>query len=148
DRLVRPAASLAEIFAIFQEQQSADYLEALVDGFAAGAQMGRAIVTATTHSDILDRASLQLPVSRLPERVTIGLTRTAGAFVRPAVSSGKRLVDSARYRWKVWWGASKARQRSLFYSTFFPLEAFALYQAALPQGMLSLHVFVPRAHAE
>jgi FAD/FMN-containing dehydrogenase len=148
DALVRPAASLADVFMIFEQEQSADYLEALVDGFAGDTHRGRAIVTATTHRDIPERASLHLPVSRLPERVTIGLSRSAGTLVRPSVSGGKRLMDRARYHWTVWWGAGSTRRKSLFYSTFFPLEAFALYQAALPHGMLSLHAFVPRAHAE
>src|SRR6266571_2411976 len=47
DILVRSAASIGEIFTIFQEEQSADYLEAWVDGFAGGRNLGRGIVTCT-----------------------------------------------------------------------------------------------------
>src|SRR6266496_3348532 len=55
DVLVRSAASLGEIFTIFQEEQSADYLEAWVDGFAGGRCMGRGMVTCTKYSDECDK---------------------------------------------------------------------------------------------
>src|SRR5438874_6359409 len=55
DVLVRSAASLGEIFTIFQEEQSADFLEAWVDGFARGRYLGRGIVTCTKFSDGCDK---------------------------------------------------------------------------------------------
>jgi decaprenylphospho-beta-D-ribofuranose 2-oxidase len=59
-----------------------------------------------------------------------------------------------RYLWTEYWDvghigrAGRTRRASVYSTTFFPLAAFALYQAVLPQGMLSLQVFVPRAQAE
>ena len=55
DVLVRSAASLGEILTIFQEEQSADFLEAWVDGFAAGHHFGRGIVTCTSYSNVCDK---------------------------------------------------------------------------------------------
>jgi len=55
DVLVRSAASLGEIFTIFQEEYSADFLESWVDGFAGGRYLGRGIVTCTRFSDMCDK---------------------------------------------------------------------------------------------
>jgi FAD/FMN-containing dehydrogenase len=153
----RAAGSLAEVFALFEAERSADYLEALVDGAAAGARLGRAVVSATMHSDVPHPASLRLPASRLPDRLTIAVSRSLGTLCRPAAGSVKHLADRVMYLWTEYWNerqvghvgpAGRTRRTSVYSTTFFPLEAFALYQAVLPHGMLSLQVFVPRAQAE
>src|SRR6185437_3010768 len=79
DVLVRPAASLGEILTIFQEEQSADYLEAWVDGFAGGRHLGRGIVTCTKYSNADDGTNLLQPqMSRVPDQFKEGFARCAG----------------------------------------------------------------------
>ena len=148
DIAMRPARGLSEMFAIFQQEQSADHLEGLVDGFAGDAHIGRGIVTCTTYSDTRNPTSLRFPVSRIPDHLATSLARYAGAMCRPAVTSGMRMANSAMYRWSAQWDRGKLRRKSLFQSAFFPLAAFAGYRAILPHGIESLHAFVPRAHAE
>jgi decaprenylphospho-beta-D-ribofuranose 2-oxidase len=157
DVRLHAAGSLAEVFALFEAERSADYLEALVDGAAAGARLGRGVVSATIHSDVPRPASLRLPVSHLPDRLKIAVTRSIGTLCRPAASSVKHVADRVTYLWTAYGnerrigrlgGVGRTRRTSVFSTTFFPLEAFALYQAVLPHGMLSLQVFVPRAQAE
>jgi FAD/FMN-containing dehydrogenase len=148
DIAMRPARGLSEMFAIFQQEQSADHLEGLVDGFAGDVHIGQGIVTCTTYSDTPNRTSLQFPVSRIPDHLATSLARYAGAMCRPAVTSGMRMANSVMYRWSARWDRGKLRRKSLFQSAFFPPAAFAGYRAILPHGIESLHAFVPRAHAE
>jgi decaprenylphospho-beta-D-ribofuranose 2-oxidase len=145
DVAIRSAASLREILAIFEAEQSADLLEGLVDGFD---HAGRGIVTRTKYSDADDRASLQFPVSRIPDRLTTRLARYAGTICRPAVTSGTRMANSAMYAWSARSDRGKTRRRPIFQSSFFPRAAFAGYKAILPHGIESLQAFVPRPHAE
>lgn len=143
--MIRPAPSLSENIAIFKEEHSADHLEGLIDGFD---QMGRGIVTCTRYSAVSDRASLRFSVSRLPDQMTTRLARYAGTIFRPAVNLGMRVANSSMYEWNKRWSGGKMRWLPLFKSSFFPDAAFAGYQAILPYGMQSLHVFVPSSHAE
>ncbi|MGZ6388051.1 MAG: FAD-binding oxidoreductase [Ktedonobacterales bacterium] len=145
DVVVHPAASLDELFAVFQEEQSADFLEGLVDGFD---HAGRGIVTCATYSDVPDRSSLQFPASRIPDQLTTSTAHWAGTMFRPVVKSGVRIANDMAYRWNTWWDRGKVHRRPLFQSTFYSPAAFAGYQAILPDGIESLQAVVPRAHAE
>lgn len=145
---MRPVTKLSEVFTIFQNERSADLLEALVDGFASGHHLGRGVVTCMTYSDVSDRASLRVPVSRVPDHVTVRLARYAGALGRPAVRSGVRVANRVTYEWSRRCNRGKPRRGPLFESAFFPLAALAGYQAILPHGIESLQAFVPRPHAE
>ncbi|HEU5348738.1 MAG TPA: hypothetical protein VFU63_09020, partial [Ktedonobacterales bacterium] len=148
DMVVRPASALAEVFAIFREEQSADLLEGLVDGFAAGIRVGRGIVTRATYSETCDRANMRLPVPRISDQLTTRLARYAGVVCRPVVRSGTHVANSVVYGWSARWNRGKMRRRPLFQSSFYPLWAFTGYHAILPYGIESLQAFVPRAHAE
>src|SRR5437588_11334558 len=106
DVLMRSAASLGEIFTIFQEEQSADFLEAWVDGFAGGRYLGRGIVTCAKYSDVCDkefRAINRAPAmnrgptinrgprsqaSRISDQLMGGFTRCAGKIARPGLKDG------------------------------------------------------------
>jgi decaprenylphospho-beta-D-ribofuranose 2-oxidase len=145
---VRPASSFSEIVRWFDEEQSADFLEAWVDGFAKGKQLGRGIVTAIHLSAVDERASLQLPASNMPRRLEMNLARCAGTLCRPAVQSGIHIANRLIYRWHAQHDQAVMRTHSLFHSTFYPPAAFAAYQAALPGGIESFHTFVPARHAE
>ena len=155
DVLVRSAASLGEIFTIFQEEQSADFLEAWVDGFAGGRYLGRGIVTCTKFSDVcnkefpaINRGTTQSQSSRIPDQLTRGFARCAGKICRPAVKSGVRIANSVMYWWSKWWDREVIRQRSLFHYTYYPPAAFTGYRTLLPQGTETFQAFVPRSQAE
>jgi FAD/FMN-containing dehydrogenase len=155
DVLVRSAASLGEIFTIFQEEQSADFLEAWVDGFAGGRYLGRGIVTCTKFSDVcnkefpaINRGTKQSQSSRIPDQLTRGFARCAGKICRPAVKSGVRIANSVMYWWSKWWDREVIRQRSLFHYTYYPPAAFTGYRTLLPQGTETFQAFVPRSQAE
>jgi decaprenylphospho-beta-D-ribofuranose 2-oxidase len=155
DVLVRPAASFGEILTIFQEEHSADFLEAWVDGFAAGRQLGRGIVTCTKHSDSGGKESpainqgARLPqASRTPDRLKEGFARWIGTMCRPVVKSGVRTANSAAYGWTQWRDGKVIRQRSLFHSTYYTPAVYAGYRALFPQGTETFQAFVPRSQAE
>jgi decaprenylphospho-beta-D-ribofuranose 2-oxidase len=123
-------------------------LEAWVNGFASGNQLGRGIVTSIQLSDENEYASLQFPVSSMPGQLEMNLARCAGALCRPAVQGGIRIANRLIYRWHAQHDQTVTRRHSLFRSTFYPPAAFAAYQAALPGGIESFHAFVPACHAE
>ena len=143
--VILPAASLNENIAVFKNEQTADHLEGLIDGFN---DSGQGIVTCTRYSAVSDRASLRFPASHLSDQFVTSLARFAGTIFRPAVKPGMRVANRATYEWNKWWSGGKIRRGPLFQSSFFPAVAFAGYQAILPHGMQSLHAFVPSPHAE
>lgn len=144
----RPAASLGEILALFQEEQAADLLEAWVDGFAGGHQLGRGILTCTQFNGTGDGGRPQAAVSRLPDPLAWGLARGVGMLCRPVVSHAMHLANSVTYWWSKRWDSGTTRQRSLFHSTFYSPAAFAGYHAVLPHGIETFQAFVPRDQAE
>jgi len=162
DVFVRPAASIGEILTIFQqEEQSADFLEAWVDGFAGGHNFGRGIVTRAKYSDVRDKefstriegypqGVTYLPnrVSRVPVQLKEGFARYAGKLGRPAVKSGVRIANNSMYWWSKWWAREEIRRRSLFHYTYYSPVAFTGYRALLPQGTETFQAFVPRSQAE
>ena len=155
DVLVRSATSLGEIFTIFQEEQSADFLEAWVDGFAGGRYLGRGIVTSTKYSDVcnkefpaINRGTTQSQTSHIPDQFKKGFARCAGKICRPAVKSGMRNANSVMFWWSKWRDREVMRQRSLFHYTYYPPAAFTGYRTLLPQGTETFQAFVPRSQAE
>jgi FAD/FMN-containing dehydrogenase len=155
DILVRSAASFSEIFTIFQEEQSADFLEAWVDGFAGGRNLGRGIVTCTKHSDSRDkeftaikRRTTHPQTFLIQDQFKAGCAQYTGKICRPAVKSGVRIANSVMYRLSTWLDRKVIRQRSLFHSTYFTPAAYSGYRTLLPQGTETFQAFVPRFQAE
>jgi decaprenylphospho-beta-D-ribofuranose 2-oxidase len=155
DVLVRSAASIGEILTIFQEEQSADFLEAWVDGFARGGYLGRGIVTCTRYSDgcakefpAINRGTTQSQMYRLSNPLEDRFARCIGQVCRPAVKSGVRVANSMSYWWGTWRDREVIRQRSLFHYTYYPPAAFTGYRTLLPQGTETFQAFVPHSQAE
>ncbi len=161
DMLVRSASSFSEILAIFQEEQSAEFLEAWVDGFATGRYLGRGLVMCTSYSNVghkelpaINRTPTINPGATgsqtpdVPDRFKERFIRYAGKMGRPIVESSVRSANSILYRWSKWWDRKVIRQRSLFRATYFPPLAFTGYRALLPQGTETFQAFVPRNQAE
>jgi FAD/FMN-containing dehydrogenase len=92
DMVLRPAAALNELLEIFEEEQSADFLEAWVDGFAEGRDLGRGIVTRTTHSDMRHADATHAPASGLAEQLQGQFARWSGRVGRLALNGSVRTV--------------------------------------------------------
>lgn len=140
----RSAASLAEIFSVFAEEQpTSDFLEAWLDGFAGGKRPGRGYVTCAALYDSANAAPAPLPAAGIIERIETPLVRLAARLARPALTPGVYLANRAGY----WWGrsglAQQARQRLLLSSTYWPPAAFAGYHALFPEGVETFQAFVP-----
>jgi decaprenylphospho-beta-D-ribofuranose 2-oxidase len=146
DVLVQPASSFDEILSIFQDEQSADFLEGWVDGFATGRHLGRGIVTCTRYSNSESRE--QSKPLHIPDQFKNGLARCIGTICRPAVKSGVHVANSAAYWRTKRWDRKIVRRRSLFDSTFYPPAVYAGYRTLLPQGVETFQAFVPRSQAE
>jgi decaprenylphospho-beta-D-ribofuranose 2-oxidase len=155
DVALRPAASFSEILAIFQEEQSADFLEAWVDGFAEGHHLGRGIVTSTNYSDSHDKKFHAINrVVRHPQTFLLSNQLNArcalftGKIARPAVKSFVRIANSVMYRLSTLWDRRVIRQRSLFHSTYYGPLAYSAYRTLLTQGTETFQAFVPLSQAE
>ena len=154
DVFVRSAASLSEIFTIFQEEQAADFLEAWIDGFAGGRYLGRGFVTCTKFRDVCKKEfpainrGITSQASRIPDQIKEGFARCTGKICRPAVKSGMRIANSVMYWSSKCWNRKVIRQRSLFHCTYYPTAAFTGYRTLLPQGTETFQAFVPRSQAE
>lgn len=145
----RAAASLGEIFTLFaEEQQSSDFLEAWLDGFAGGPQLGRGYVTSASLSDNADRAPASFSTPGIIDHLETALASSAASLGRQALLPGVRLANHAHYWRGRWSHSSKEQQRDLLSYTFWPPAAFAGYQALFPEGVETFQAFVPTQQAK
>jgi FAD/FMN-containing dehydrogenase len=155
DVAIRPATSLSEILRILQEEQSADFLEAWVDGFAEGRHLGRGIVTSTKYSDscgkkfhtILREVTHPQPFL-ISNQLKAGRAAYPGRISNPPAKSLVRIANSVIYQLSTWWDRRMIRQRSLFQSTYYTPVAYSAYRLLLAQGTETFQAFVPRSQAE
>lgn len=144
----RSAASLAEIFSIFaEEQQTSDFLEAWIDGFAEGQQLGHGHVTGAVIS-AADEPPPPLPAPGIIDRLTVPLVRQIGSIGRPALINSVRLANRAHYWLGRRGGKPKGQQRSLISYTYWPPAAFTGYHALFPDGVETFQAFVPAQRAQ
>lgn len=145
----RSAASLAEIFAIFAEEQpSSDFMEAWLDGFAGGQQLGRGYVTCATLLDSGDETPSSFPTPGIIDRLETPLARLAASLSRPALLPGVRLANRAHYWLCQRSPKTKEQQHDLLSYTYWPLAAFAGYHMLFPEGVETFQAFVPAQHAQ
>jgi decaprenylphospho-beta-D-ribofuranose 2-oxidase len=155
DVLIRSASSFGEILSLFQEEQSADFLEAWVDGFATGRSLGRGIVTATRYSKIgekefsaIHRKTTPTQEPRISGQFKEGCVRCIGKLGRPLVQGCVRTGNSIVYQWSKWWDRKVIRQCSLFHATYYSPAAFTGYRTLFPHGTETFQAFVPHCQAE
>lgn len=155
DVLIRSASSFGEILSLFEEEQSADFLEAWVDGFATGRSLGRGIVTATRYSEVGEKGFSAIhPRTMLTQELHIsgqfkeGCVRCVGKVARPLVQSCVHAGNSIAYQWSKWWDGKIIRQRSLFHATYYSPDAFTGYRTLFPHGTETFQAFVPYCYAE
>jgi decaprenylphospho-beta-D-ribofuranose 2-oxidase len=144
----RSAASLAEIFTLFaKEEQRSDYMEAWLDGFATGEQLGRGMVTCATLDNSNKAAPAPLPRIGSLKRLETSLVSFAARSGRPALLPGAQMANRAIYRWGRW-NQFRTGQVALFPYTFWPAAAFAGYHGVLPEGAEAFQAFVPGQEAK
>jgi decaprenylphospho-beta-D-ribofuranose 2-oxidase len=147
--ITRSAAQLNEIFSIFkEEEQTSDFMEAWLDGFADGDKLGRGRVTCTKWRDPSDEARFELRVPGPPGRLEKPLARIGASLTRPILQPGVRMMNRIHY----WEGhrsrAESAQARDLFSFMFWPAVAFAGYHAMFLEGVETFQAFVRGEHAE
>lgn len=145
----RSAASLAEIFAIFaEEQQPSDFLEAWLDGFAGGQQLGRGHVTCAALCESVDQTPAPFSTPGIIDRLETPLARLAAYLSRPALLPGARLANRTYY-WLGRRGSNpKGQQRGLLPFTYWPPAAFAGYHMLFPEGVETFQAFVPAQYSQ
>lgn len=144
----RNAASLAEIFTLFaEEEQKSDFLEAWLDGFARGQQLGRGYVTCASLCDGADETPSPLPTPGIFKRLETPLARLAASLGRPALLPGVRLANRANYWLDQHGPKAKQQQSGLLPFTYWPPAAFAGYHALFPQGVETFQAFIPAQRA-
>lgn len=145
----RSAASLAEIFAIFAEEQpSSDFMEAWLDGFAGGQQLGRGYVTCATLLDSGDETPSSFPTPGIIDRLETPLARLVARLGRPALLPSVRLANRANYWLCQRSPKTKEQQHDLLSYTYWPSAAFAGYHMLFPEGVETFQAFVPGQHAQ
>jgi FAD/FMN-containing dehydrogenase len=145
----RPAANLAELLALFAEEEPAStYLEAWLDGFAAGDQLGRGRLTSAAFVPPGDGGLQSDPGQSWLDRVPAPLARFTAGLARPLLQPAVRAANSAIYQRAQSQDGSATSQRPLYPYTYWPSAAFAGYPAMFPQGVETFQAFVPRQHAE
>ncbi|HLV97677.1 MAG TPA: FAD-binding oxidoreductase [Ktedonobacterales bacterium] len=139
----RPAASLAEIFTIFaEEQQTSDFLEAWLDGFAGGQRLGRGYVTCATV-DTADEVPHSLSTPGILDQLETALVVPVSTIGRLALLPGVRLANRINYSWSRWGRNPQGRLRGLLPSTYWPSAAFAGYHMLFTEGVETFQAFVP-----
>lgn len=142
----RRAQSLAEIFARFSEETpGSDFMEAWLDGFATGFQLGRGILTSAAWSSSSGAAPPSFSQSSGYERLETASTRLAARLVRPVLLPGLRLVNQA---FSAWGSKMTSQQIPIPSYTFWPSAAFAEYHALFPEGVETFQAIVPKQQAQ
>ncbi|HKD74025.1 MAG TPA: FAD-binding oxidoreductase [Ktedonobacterales bacterium] len=144
----RSAGSLDEILAVFAEEaQASDFLEAWIDGFAAGRRLGRGQVSCATLRDVAGDTHSSFPIPNIWDRMAAPAARMIGNLCRPTLMSNVRVANEINN----WWGRQmsrrQARQTGLIPYTYYPAAALAGYPALLPQGIETFQAFVPHDRA-
>jgi len=145
----RSAKSLDEIFTIFaEEQQASDFMEAWLDGFAGGQQLGRGYVTCATLLKSADKTPSSLPTTTSIDRLETPLVHLAARLGRPALLPAVRLANRVNYWLDRRSPKSKKQQRDLISYTYWPPAAFAGYHTLFLTGVETFQAFVPVQHAQ
>jgi FAD/FMN-containing dehydrogenase len=140
----RSAAALDGIFAIFaEEENNSDFMEAWLDGFARGSQLGRGHVTSAALSPSAEPRTSAFSTHNRIERLEGSIVTLLAGLSRPALFPGVHMANRLNY----WWGgrprAQQSHLRGLVPYTFWPSAAFSGYHAMFPQGVETFQAFVP-----
>jgi len=144
----RSAASLDEIFALFTEEEGqSDFMEAWLDGFAGGSQLGRGNLTSAALVVSGEAAPAPFPNPGLIGRLETPLVRFTAGLGRPLLLAGVQLANRANYYQGRLGRAAAVNQVALVPYTYWPPAAFAGYHALLPEGAETCQAFLPADRA-
>jgi len=144
----RSAASFADIFAIFAEEEAtSDYLEAWIDGFAEGRRLGRGYVSCATISHTGAWPRLRLRAADASQRRAPSAAGWVGAASQPALLAGVGALNRTAYWGMRWLGSHQTAPRSLLPYTFYSPLALRGYHAVLSRGVETFQAFVPAPQA-
>ncbi|MGH2442217.1 MAG: FAD-binding oxidoreductase [Chloroflexota bacterium] len=149
-RVVQIAApDLNGMFSAFEEHAgSAGYLVGWIDGFAAGAALGRGLMQIATDDAETSLNGLSLASQDLPERM-LGVVPRSRLWLamKPTVNDpGMRLLNSARFHSGVA-RSGRSSQTALARFHFFHDYIPGWKRSFRPGGILQYQVFVPQAQA-
>jgi decaprenylphospho-beta-D-ribofuranose 2-oxidase len=145
----RSAACLDDLLTRFAEEEpGSDFMEAWLDGFASGPQLGRGHLTCAALIHSSDAPPPPFPTSGLLDRLEIPLLSLAASLSRSVLLPGVRLANRIHYGWGQHSRKTSGQPRALFPYTFWPPAAFAGYHALLPRGVETFQAFVPGPHAK
>ena len=144
----RSAAGLDEIFSLFtEEEQSSDFMEAWLDGFARGDQLGRGHVTSAVLSPSSQVGGDPFATFGLPSPLEESFVSLGARLVRPALFPGVQMANRVNYRWGRLNHQKIDQLRGLVPYTYWPWAFFTGYQALLPEGIETFQAFVPQQAA-
>lgn len=144
----RSASALDGIFALFaEEEQSSDFMEAWLDGFASGNQLGRGHVTCAELSHSGEAGASPFSTHGRPNRLEESLVNLGAALSRPALVPGVQMANRANYWRGRWSHRTTGHLRALVPYTYWPAAAFIGYNAMFPQGVETFQAFVPQQAA-
>lgn len=144
----RSAISLNDILNMFaEEEHESDYMEAWLDGFAEGMQLGRGHITCATLMSTNEPNPSRSPSSSINTHLEKPLVSLAATLIQPILIPSVRLATRANY----WWGKQShkthGQRRALFPYTYWPSAAFDAYHAMFPTGVETFQAYVPRENA-
>jgi decaprenylphospho-beta-D-ribofuranose 2-oxidase len=140
----RSAAALDGVFTLFAEEEgSSDFMEAWLDGFAGGDQLGRGILTSAVFRQDGRWAPSPFPAPGLLERLEIPFVHAAARLGRPGLQPAIQMANRVHYQW----GQTSGQVRSLVPYTYWPAAVFAGYPGMFPEGAETFQAFVPRENA-
>jgi FAD/FMN-containing dehydrogenase len=144
----RRAAAMDEIFDLLAEQEkNSDFMEAWLDGFARGDQLGRGIVTSATLSPSGQADDAPFATFANPGRLEESSVRSAARLARPMLLPAVQIAN----RVNTWWGGGgqgkNGQLHGLVPFTYWPGAFFSGYPALLPQGIETFQAFVPQQAA-
>ncbi len=144
----RSASSLDGIFALFAEEETrSDFMEAWLDGFARGEQLGRGHLTSATLNNSGAAALFPFPKPGRFSRLETPLVRLAAGLSRPLLMPGVHMANRANYWREQMSHKPTGLQADLLRYTYWPSPAFAGYHSLFPEGVETFQAFVPGQHA-
>jgi decaprenylphospho-beta-D-ribofuranose 2-oxidase len=144
----RPANSLDEIFSLMAgEEQNSDFMEAWLDGFANGDQLGRGLITCAVWDHAGQDAPSNLSLPGMRGQARLPFASLISSLGRPVLSQAVQLANRGNYWGHRWFNPAQGQRRLLYPFTYWSPAAFAGYHTMFPEGAETFQAFVPDQNA-
>jgi decaprenylphospho-beta-D-ribofuranose 2-oxidase len=145
----RSASSLGELLTMFvEEEQNSDFMEAWLDGFVEGNQLGRGIISCASLENSIDTEPIHTQNSNKTGLIEKPLLALTSYLARPILMPGMQIANRVNYWHSRWFLQPTEERHPLFPYTFWPSVAFAAYHAIFLDGVETFHAFVSGQYAE